>query len=515
MKNRYFWILLSILSALFLILSFHNSRLSCFAWISLVPMFFIIMNKKLDTIVISSIITGVIFNTLYLIWMKEYKHPASLPGVVIVETFFFCIAVILTRILYKNIKFLGELCFPIAWVSIDYIKTVGYLAFPWGILGYSQYKNLILIQTASIFGVWGITFLIIYFNAILASIIYQTIRNKSVNKLSLLNLSVMGLLFSLSIIFGFVELKDEKAKSYKMIKVSLIQANFNPWDLELNKNIEREIELTKKSLLLEPDLVVWSESSVPFPYEYYLERNNKYACKVHNFISSTKKTFVIGTIEFNGQYENNEFIGDFYNVALCYNDGKLKGVYRKIHLVPFGEWFPYKKIFPFVARILENAGAGDFRRGNDFMVFDAGEFKFNVLICFEDVFGDLTRRFISEGSDLLINVTNDAWTGSNMAEIQHFSLSVFRTIENRRSLIRAANGGVTAIVNPYGRVLKSLDLFKSDYLVGLVPIESEDITIYTKFGDFLPCIILIGAIIMLLFSVIKKMIDIVSKRNIM
>jgi apolipoprotein N-acyltransferase len=318
----------------------------------------------------------------------------------------------------------------------------------------------------------------------------------------------------LSVCFGLIKKSEESKREYRSIRAALIQANFDPWSPQLDENISLEMHLTMKALQKNPDLIVWSESSVPFPYEFYLKRNGRLAIEVHNFIESIKRPFVFGSIEFDGKYENGNFNGDFYNVAVYYNNGKMNGVYRKIHLVPFGEWFPFGRIFPFVVRILENAGAGDFTPGDEYLVFDSNGFRFSVLICFEDVFGNLARKFITEGSDLFINVTNDAWTGSRKAEIQHFSLSVFRTIENRRSLIRAANGGVTACINPYGRVLQTLELFTSDYLVCDVPLGGEDDnTFYTKYGDFFPKILAIICCAMVILIIIKKVIDRKEKKN--
>ena len=164
-----------------------------------------------------------------------------------------------------------------------------------------------------------------------------------------------------------------------------------------------------------------------------------------------------------------------------------------------------------MVRILEEAGAGDFTPGDRYEVYHDSDFRFNVLICFEDVLGNLARKFVLRGSQLLINVTNDAWTGSEKAEVQHYSISVFRTIENRRSLVRAANGGVTVCVNPYGRPHAQLDLFKSDVLVCDVDIvDSSVITFYTKYGDVLPLMFLPLSLMGALILLIKKFIDIIS-----
>ena len=153
--------------------------------------------------------------------------------------------------------------------------------------------------------------------------------------------------------------------------------------------------------------------------------------------------------------------------------------------------------------ILQAAGAGDFVPGTEYTVFDAGEFRFNVLVCFEDVFGELTRRFFAGGAgqgspargdpDLIVNVTNDAWSGSRKAQVQHFSISIFRAVENGRGFVRAANGGVTACVTPWGEVIDSLEMFTSDFLVCDVPVGGG-LSFYSRFGD-LPvraAVILVG-----------------------
>jgi apolipoprotein N-acyltransferase len=523
------WVLLSCLSAVFLFLSFPNPGISAFAWPALVPFLLILMRGSFKKTILAALITATLFNTVYIIWMKEYKHPATLTGGVFTEIVFFMGAVIVSWFIYHNFPRKGKISRPLrliatvfGWLMIDYVKTIGFLAFPWGILSYSQYRNLALIQSATIFGIWGIDFLILYINVSIASVLIEFIYRK--NPLhreqrgrifrSFIHLFVGTGLIIASLLFGFYELKDEKRVTHDTKRVALVQANFDPWSPRLKENISNEIELTQRALGENPDIVIWSESSVPFPYEFYLQRKNAHAQRVHNFITSVNKPFIFGTLEFEGNFVNGEYEGDFYNVAVYYNEGKISGVYRKIHLVPFGEWFPYKRLFPFVVKILREAGAGDFAPGTDFSVFENKDIAFNVLICFEDVFGNLTRKFILKGSQLIINITNDAWTGSEKAEVQHYSKSVFRTIESRRSLVRAANGGVTVGVNPYGRPLKKLELFTSNYLVVDVPIlGSERITFYTKYGDIVPifitCMVLLGCAYLLT----KKIIDRTVNRN--
>ncbi|MGQ9615433.1 MAG: apolipoprotein N-acyltransferase [Spirochaetota bacterium] len=509
-----------------MILSFPTPGISFLAWIAFVPLFIILMEENFIRALFSSILMGVLFNTVYLFWMKEYKHPASLSGGVFLEMLFFVSASLLSRFLYRNVGKSGKIfflcdvtCFVLGWFALDYVKTIGFLAFPWGILGYTQYKNLKLIQSASLFGLWGVHFVLLYFNAAIACMILSYAKIMRMKRCGLIlpgnsiivpihviiHISLASFFLVLSLVYGWLVLEEWRHKKFPEKKVAAIQGNFDPWSPDLANNIEIEISLTMEALRHNPDLIIWSESSAPFPYELFLNEGNRYARRIHNFISGVGKPFIFGSIEFVGQHKGGKYIGDFYNVAVYYNEGLFKGTYRKIHLVPFGEWFPYKRLFPFVARILEKAEAGDFVPGSDFLIFRGEDFSFSVLICFEDVFGNLARKFVLGGSEILINVTNDAWTGSRKAEIQHFSKSIFRAIENRRSLIRAANGGITASISPYGEVLAQLEPFTTSYLICKVPVvEKEVITFYTKHGDFLPIIIFFFVSSLFLFYLIKK-----------
>jgi apolipoprotein N-acyltransferase len=517
LKGRLGWIPLSLLSSLFLVLSFPKPGIAIFAWIALVPLFVVFMTAPFGRSLLASTCTGTVFYLVNLFWMKEYKHPLALSGGVFGVMVFWLGATIISHFLLHRSgsrRGIGLLALTCGWFTIDYVKTIGYLGFPWGILGYSQYENLALIQSASMFGVWGIDFLIIFVNAVLAGLVldlFET-RGKRVRfpkPAHFLPLYVSLLLLIASLVWGTVKLLEEKHADTPTKRIALIQANFDPWSPKLHENIAEQIELTLEALPLDPDLIVWSESSVPFPYVYYLERENPHALRVHRFAAALKKPFVLGTLEFEQTNEEGRRGSWHYNVAVYYNRGKLEGTYRKIHLVPFGEWFPYKRLFPFVATILDAAGAGDFTPGDRYTLFRDSDMVFNVLICFEDAFGNLARQFVRRGSQLMINVTNDAWTGSEMAEIQHYSIAVFRTIENRRSLVRAANGGVTACINPYGRQTGALELFTSDVLVCDVSVVPEDVrTFYTRFGELLPlCIVpltLLGCIIHLAALCIRR-----------
>ncbi len=520
--GKYRWLLLSLLSAAILIFTFPEPDFPILGWIAFVPLFIVIQREKFSRVLLSAVVTSVVFNIFYLWWVKEYKHPLALSGAVFAEVVFFVPAVMLSRFLFYNlplvvpkgrhfkkdayIEYLKPLMLPLGWIALDYLKTIGFLAFPWGILAYSQYKNLLFIQSASIFGIWGIDLIMLYGNAVLAVFFARMLSGKKNSmRVCIVHGLIVVILIGLSFIFGITKRAEEKKGFSDFIRVALIQANLDPWSPHVRENLATEMRLTNRALAGNPDIVVWSESSVPFYYRYHLKENNKYAEMMHNYVAGVNRPFVFGTVDLDGERRNGRYVGDFYNVAIIYNGGELKGVYRKIHLVPFGEWFPYKRLFPFVTKILENAGAGDFNPGRDFTVFQTGDISFNVLICFEDVFGNLARKFVLRGSDLIINITNDAWTGSPKAEVQHYVKSIFRAIENRKSLVRAANGGVTACIDPYGRELYRLPLFTSGYLVCDVPVLTGDtVTFYTRHGDLLALVLFCAASALFLFLVIRR-----------
>lgn len=503
------WLLLSLCSAILLIFTFPSPAFPVLGWIALVPLFIVIQQERFVRVLGSAVLTSLVFNVFYIWWVKEYKHPLALSGAVFAEIVYFVPAVLLSRFLFQNVgyitvagrrarrkrrrtvEYLRPLMIPLGWIALDYLKTIGFLSFPWGILAYSQFRNRIFIQSASVFGIWGVDFIMLYWNAVVSFFILHLVSGRR----DLLHIGMMHgligvLLIGSSYVYGVIKLSEEKKGFGEYKRIALIQANLDPWTPQVQQNLAVEMKLTRDALAHDPDIVIWSESSVPFYYRYHLQKGNKYAKRVHDFVVDTGVPFVFGTVDFEGERIDGKYLGDFYNVAIYYNGDVLKDVYRKIHLVPFGEWFPYGRIFPFVKTILENAGAGDFEPGRQFTIFKSGELHFNVLICFEDAFGNLARKFVIRGSGLIVNITNDAWTGSAKAEIQHYIKAIFRSIENRRSLVRAANGGVTACVNPYGREIARLPLFTSDYLVCDVPVYNDGpVTFYSRFGD-LPMIAL-------------------------
>jgi apolipoprotein N-acyltransferase len=185
-------------------------------------------------------------------------------------------------------------------------------------------------------------------------------------------------------------------------------------------------------------------------------------------------------------------------------DGKIAGKYDKVHLVPYGEYVPLRKFFPFINKLV--AGIGDFRKGEGNNPIKFGNHALGILICYEGIFPELSREYKEKGANLLVNITNDAWFGRTSAPYQHLSMTVFRAVENRTFLVRSANTGISAIISPSGKIIKKTGLFERTVLRGSVKLLDRK-TIYALYGDIFVyiCLILLGVII---FSSIKG--DLVS-----
>jgi apolipoprotein N-acyltransferase len=261
--------------------------------------------------------------------------------------------------------------------------------------------------------------------------------------------------------------------------------------------------MSRESLKENPDIVIWSETSfVPSidwhsryrtdPEIYEIVRD------LLDFLSSQKVPYLIGNGEGRMVYDERGVEKRIdYNSAMLYEKGEKKGVYRKTHLVPFTEHFPYKRQLPWLYDILEKADTHFWEKGTEYTVFESSGVKFSTPICFEDTFGYISRRFIAEGAEVIVNISNDSWSASVAAEEQHMIHAVFRAAENRRSVVRSTNGGITCIIDPNGKIVTRIAPFTEDYLVADVPVYTGSSTLYSMIGDSAGALAVLAGIILL------------------
>jgi apolipoprotein N-acyltransferase len=322
-----------------------------------------------------------------------------------------------------------------------------------------------------------------------------------VQSLKIYILPIFCLIISLT--YGYYKLL--RTKNYELsTKISVIQANIPQdlkWDIKAKDFIFNEyFSLSAAAARENPDLIIWPEAASPA----IIGEEPQYFEKIKLFARNVKIPLLFGAVTFEG--------GVYYNSALLISQqGELLARYNKLHLVPFGEYVPLKSIFGFLQTVVP---IGEVAFGKDYTIFKLPPSgsrplaNFAVLICFEDLFPELSRKFRRQGVDFLVNITNDAWYKKTTAPFQHLQASVFRAVENRVNLIRAANTGVSCFILPSGRIVSLLsdsrgsNIFVRGYNTADVFISPQGIPFYSRWGDFfiLACLIFIFYVIIARFK---------------
>jgi len=387
------------------------------------------------------------------------------------------------------------LSFPIIWVGLEFLRSFVLTGFPWASLGYTQYRTLPLIQIADITGVYGLSFLIAFANVVIYRIIRGMVKRDGA-KYPAGSAALLLLLLAATLGYGFYRLKTpERGEPFK---VALTQGNI-PQDVKwdpafLESTITVYEKLSRQACAGGSDLVVWPESATPF----YLQNDAKYAARIKSLATELKTCMVVGSPAIEIDKQKTRYLNSAFLLA---PDGEVLGRSDKMHLVPFGEYVPLAKYLPFVNKLVE--GIGDFSPGAALTPLDTGKAKIGVLVCFEVIFPELSREYVRAGSRLLVNITNDAWFGRSSAPYQHLSMTVFRAVENRVPLVRAANTGITSIIDSRGHIRAMTQIFKETCLSGEVRLGERG-SVYTRFGDLFALACVGGALLIAMFSLWKK-----------
>jgi len=495
-----------LLSSVFIFLSFPSydfillKGFVFFAWICLAPLFLFVRDKGFKDLYLYSFITGLAGNFLAFQWIGNFG--AKIPGgYLVIVCFliptlavFFAVSVLLAEILSRKFEKFRCLIYPSVWISVNWVQSLGFMAFPWTYLGYSQYNFIPFIQMASFTGIMGVTFLIVMFNSLIAEYLYEKIRKKiTIREMiwnsSFLKIMVFSALMIIIIIYGFIITGSVKKASRKDLRVSVVQSCISPWE---NWNFNRmqylsELQkLTIASLSDSPEFIIWSESATLEPVSYNFEKktSNIFQSELLGFVKYCNRPLLTGEIGIM-ELRENFFIRRFpqNNAVLINGMGDVVKSYAKINLVPFGEWFPYEKWFPVIKDLTMKMGGSSFIPGDTPDIFTVKDHNFGVLICYEGMFYRLCRQYKKLGADFLVNITNDGWTDTYNGHMQHFSASVFRAIENGIWLIRAGNTGYSASIDPFGRVRSSIPILKKGYLTADMDFDLNRETFYSMHGD--------------------------------
>lgn len=549
--------ILLLLSAVFLFALAHPNPLSVngfpvAAYIAFIPLFVLIRRVSFGFSFLWGAVYGFLCYCAYSYWLATF-HPLALY--VITSLYLFWMAIVIPLLKLADVFFpkKGYILQWALWVGYEYVKTLGFNAYCYGIIGYSQWSWPLVIQIASIFGVWGVTALVVFPSAWIGKGVNFSLESLETKKFhaetgkrKIVRLkdftgffgkfvlaekipALCWLAFlAFTLIFGFVSHKDYSG--YPSVKAALVQPNSDPWHGGLQtyrEEFHKLSRLSDEAVAAHPDVdfVVWPETAfiprIEWHYKYREDREsfNLVADLLH-YLDSATVPFVIGNDDAVREMTEDGYIDrvDYNSVFVFYPGENVipprPERYRKTHLVPFTEHFPYKKTFPWIYDLLVANDTHFWKKGTEFTVFKIGDLEFSTPICFEDTFGYISRRFVNSGARAIVNLTNDAWAKDKCCQYQHLAMSVFRAVENRVPLIRSTATGQTVSVDPNGRVISMADSFSETWLVAEIPvIPDESKTLYRIWGDLWGVLFLFISVIVLVAGIIIRVFIMHGNKN--
>ena len=490
-------------------LCFPHFDLGWLAWVVLVPLHLIIEKTEPKNAFRYGWLAGVIAFTGTIPWVITAMNQYGQVPFVVSTLLMLLLATYLglfvgayawgyTRLHHRHPGWLW-LGAPSLWVSLEYLRTYAFSGFPWALLGYSQYQWLSIIQISDMAGVYGVSFLVVMGNVAMTVILSWLWDRKDQLSASFPWQPTLAFVFilSTSLAYGQWQINQQAMldRSARSLSLGLIQANIaqdKKWDKTyIDETLSRYTTLsqqTGKNL----DLLIWPEAATPF----FFEKELAYQNIILSVLRDSQSPLLFGSPTLRFELDGSPYL---LNSAYMLSPEKLMtGRYDKRHLVPFGEYIPLKSILFFLDKLV--VGIGDFKPGHGPMTLqlpDSSEkvqLSFGVPICFEIIFPDLVRRMAKEGANFLVTLTNDAWFGDSAAPYQHFSMAVFRAVENHRAFARAANTGISGFIGPDGRILTQTPIFTQQAVSGSIPLRTSSLTMYTQYGDVFSwgCVILTG-----------------------
>lgn len=501
-------LLLSLLTAFLFSFAFPPFKFGFLAYWTLVPFFYLLEDKSLKESFRWGYVTGLFISIGTIYWITFVTIPGSLATILIHPLYYSLYAMIHT-VLRQKLGGKFVITIPFVWTGIEYLKSLGELGFPWVSLGYTQTHYLLLIQYASYTSVFGISFWLVLINVL----VYLMLKNIENRKKVVLLLTITILLFILPWIYGKQVMPDEKDFE-EVIEVALVQGNIDPYIKWHKENIDLSYDtyerLSRECAKTKPDLMVWPETATPS----FLLHDYKNLHRIRSLINELNIPLLTGTPEYT--LDSNKEIKTYNSAVLIRPNSKSLPVYSKMQLVPVAERVPYEDRIPILKDFIQSLemGEGNFSPGEEVVIFEApferpkknepGNSEtdeinddlrsltttpFATVICYESVFPDLVQKFIKKGAEFLVVITNDAWFGRdwfpwwlNSGMFQHAQIAIFRAIENRVSIARCANTGLSMFIDPYGRTTSALHVFEEGYLVSDIPLRKE-MTFFTKYGN--------------------------------
>ena len=531
LKTMALEVFLLLISAFLLAMSFpggiFKNGLGFLVFIALIPLFAVIRNTTFKAVWLYGFLYGFVFYWIFNYWLAAF-HPLANILVQFIKggemILLFLALKAADRFFNRKISFVVQ---AVMWVAYAYLSQNWFAGYPYGTVAYALFRYRLLIQIADICGIWGLIVIIVVPQAFLGQYIAEKFspsakENVSFGKNIMENRIFVALYAAVvlfQLVYGAVTLaKWSKAPSDNTFDVATIQHNHDTWKggyETYEHNFHNLSRMSLEALQENPDIIVWSETAfVPsvnwytkYPYKGndegpafdYLRKIQKLVDEFVEFGNNLGVPLLTGNPcgeldpQADAPYTKD---GDWnkidYNSVILFDNGKIQDAYLKQHLVPFTEHFPYEKQLPHLYKLLLANDYNWWEKGTESKVFKTSNgITFSTPICFEDIFGDLCAKFVDQGADILINMTNDSWSGSVAAERQHMAMAVFRSVENRRSMIRGTNSGITCLITPDGKIQGEMEPFVMKWKIWNVPVYSSETfgkTVYTRYRDVMAVI---------------------------
>jgi apolipoprotein N-acyltransferase len=488
---------------------------------ALAPLFLLYNLASWPRLLVIGPLSGFSIYLLFNHWLGAY-HPLAIfivPLITAAEFLPLACGMRLARRLAPRSGWMLQLA---VWVAFEYLRTQGFLGYPYGLIGYSQFQFLPLARLSSVTGVWGVSALVAFpsiwcawvaadhwsaadappgvagrrWGAGLVGLGRELLRRP-------LPGAAWVAVFAGAVAWGTFQAEDCSADPTR--RMVLVQQNVDPWIggvRAYGSSLDALIRQTEAALAATPDvdLVVWSETCFIPAIEWhdkYREDPDRYALvrRLKDYLAGLEVPVVLG----NGEAEawsdgSGSRLRRDYNAVLVYEGRRQTGGYRKVRLIPFTESFPYKEQLPWLHRLLLENDTSLWEAGRERVVLEAAGVRFGTPICFEDSFGDIARDFFDRGAELIVNLSNDSWSRSEAGAMQHLAMAAFRAMENRRTVVRSTNGGMSALILPDGTIPVMNKAFTESWIAVDAPVHVTPPTPYRRWGDWLGILAVSGAI---------------------
>lgn len=488
--NKYKYIYLPFLSGLLVAIGRLPLRLGLVSFFALIPLIMLFQeNLKFKHLFAAGFFYSFSYTSVALHWIALVTVPGYI-GIYFLFTLYFGILFSLIYFVSKRIPKFRMISFTFFWISFDYLQNFGEFRFPWFDIGYSLADFNLLIQPVEIGGIYILSLIIILINFL----IIGSFKHKR-------NFIFIFILIVIWISYGYLRINNLKTEISEK-KIGIIQASIPQemkWQrayLDTTINFYTDLSLSAKDQ--GASIILWPESAWPV----YLTKQMKYKYMMKDLVNDLGIPVVAGYPDYIYPEKPHPEKYKFYNSAsFFYPDGTIGNPYYKNYLVPFGERMPFLSIFPALWNV--HLGQANFEYGNKLEFYDYEGLRFSPQICFEIAFSIQTTKMVRNGTDIILNLTNDAWFKRSIGTYQHAMLSRFRAVETRRQIIRAANTGYSMIVSPSGEIIQKTDLFERTMFVDNLEI-CKIVTINSRYFNWLPKFLLFLSLILMIMALVKK-----------